>query len=152
MVTDPLVHVDAWTDLCELVIVHVEADGWASAVERVQARGRRAGVAISPRTPLATIDAVRDDVAVLVMSITPGHAGATFEPATLDRLALLSGRSQLGVDGGVTLDLARACADHGATWVVSGSALCGCADPASWLVDGVGVRARQRRRPGRSAL
>jgi ribulose-phosphate 3-epimerase len=133
MLTDPLAQVDAWTEVCELVIVHAEADGWMQAVERIRARGRRAGVALSPHTPVSTLDAVRDDVAVLVMSITPGQAGAAFQPATLDRLALLAGRRDLGVDGGVTLERAHQCATHGATWVVSGSALCGSADPAAWL-------------------
>ncbi|NKY41509.1 hypothetical protein HGA02_18900 [Cellulomonas septica] len=151
MVSDPLAEIDAWTAVCDTVIVHVEAAGWATAVSRIRAAGRRAGVAISPSTPLSALDDLPPDVAVLVMSITPGQAGSTFLPSTLSRLDALAGdggadaddgrdvvgggagRRALGVDGGVTLDHAHDCATHGATWVVSGSALCGAADPASWL-------------------
>ncbi|WP_273652236.1 ribulose-phosphate 3-epimerase [Cellulomonas fimi] len=151
MVSDPLAEIDAWTAVCDTVIVHVEAAGWARAVSRIRSAGRRAGVAISPSTPLSALDDLPPDVAVLVMSITPGQAGSTFLPSTLSRLDALAGgrdadagggvaavgrgagRRALGVDGGVTLDHAHDCAAHDATWVVSGSALCGAPDPASWL-------------------
>lgn len=136
MVCDPLAEIDAWTAVCDTVIVHVEAAGWATAVSRIRAAGRRAGVAISPSTPLSTLDDLPPDVAVLVMSITPGQAGSTFLPSTLSRLDALGSRAGaggLGVDGGMTLDHAHDCAAHRATWVVSGSALCGAPDPAAWL-------------------
>ncbi|QHT54654.1 hypothetical protein GXP71_00085 [Cellulomonas sp. H30R-01] len=148
MVCDPLAEVDAWTAVCDTVIVHVEATGWATAVSRVRSAGRRAGVAISPSTPLSALDDLPPDVAVLVMSITPGQAGSTFQPSTLSRLDALGGRAGgggLGVDGGVTLDHAHDCAAHGATWVVSGSALCGASDPETWLT-------RARSAPGDVAL
>jgi ribulose-phosphate 3-epimerase len=133
MVQEPLPQVEAWAAVCDRVLVHVEADGWDVAVERLLARGCRAGVAISPGTPLSALDGLPADVAVLVMSITPGQAGSRFLPTTLHRLDALVGRAELGVDGGVTLEHARACDAHGATWVVSGSALCGSDDPAAWL-------------------
>jgi ribulose-phosphate 3-epimerase len=133
MVSDPLSSVDAWAEVCDTVIVHVEATGWEAAVDEVRHRGAHPGVAISPSTPLSVLADLPDDVAVLIMSITPGKAGARFLPATLGRLTSLAGRTRLGVDGGVTLDLAQDCGAHGATWVVSGSSLCGCDDPGAWL-------------------
>lgn len=133
MVTDPLPAVDPWTEVCDLVVVPVESHCWGEAVRRVLRRGCRAGVAISPDTPVAAVRDLPGDVAVLVMSIAPGEAGARFRTATLDRLATLRGRPALGVDGGVGLAQARACAEHGATWVVSGTALCGARDPGAWL-------------------
>jgi ribulose-phosphate 3-epimerase len=142
MVSDPLTSVDAWAEVCDTVIVHVEAEGWERAVDRVRHRGVRPGVAISPDTPVSTLTDLPDDVAVLVMSIVPGRAGATFMPATLERLSSLAGRAHLGVDGGVTLALARDCGAHGATWVVSGSSLCGCDDPGAWLRAASGHAAR----------
>jgi ribulose-phosphate 3-epimerase len=133
MVSDPLASVDAWAEVCDTVIVHAEARGWQEAVDRVRHRGARPGVAISPDTPVSALGDLPDDVAVLVMSIVPGQAGARFLSTTLERLASLAGRPRLGVDGGVTLDLARECGAHGATWVVSGSSLCGSDDPGAWL-------------------
>ncbi len=133
MVARPEDEVDAWAALCDTVVVHVEATGWQHAVDRVRQLGARPGVAISPGTPVTVLDDLPEDVAVLVMAIVPGSAGAAFRPATLGRLGALAGRAHLGVDGGVTLERAHECEAHGATWVVSGSALCGSADPAAWL-------------------
>lgn len=139
MVTRPEDEVDAWATLCDTVVVHVEAAGWQQAVDRVRRSGARPGVAISPGTDVTVLDGLPEDVAVLVMAIVPGTAGAAFRSATLDRLDALAGRTHLGVDGGVTLEHARACGAHGATWVVSGSALCGSSDPAGWLREARGV-------------
>lgn len=133
MVARPEDEIDAWAALCDTVVVHVEAIGWQQAVDRIRRLGARPGVAISPSTDVTVLDGLPDDVAVLVMAITPGTAGSAFQPSSLDRLDTLAGRAHLGVDGGVTLEHARACGAHGATWVVSGSALCGSADPAGWL-------------------
>lgn len=154
MVTDPLPVVDDWVPFCDLVVVHVESRRCAEAVDRIRSAGTRAGVAIGPDTPLDALDALPADLPVLVMAITPGQAGSRFSPATLDRLTALSGRPAsavpraaaaaghptgrphrrlLGVDGGVDLARAHDCARHGATWVVSGTALCAAPDPAGWL-------------------
>lgn len=146
MVTDPLTVVDDWAPLCDLVVVHVESHRCSDAVDRIRSTGTRAGIAIGPDTPLGALDGLPVDLPVLVMAITPGQAGSRFSPATLDRLTALSGRPassataggrpyrrQLGVDGGVDLAHAHDCARHGATWVVSGTALCSAPDPAAWL-------------------
>lgn len=148
MLTDPRPALDAWADVCATVVVHVESAGWREAVDHLRARGARPGVAVSPHTPLDALDGLPPDVAVLVMAIVPGQAGSTFLPATTARLDALAGRTGgpdgagLGVDGGVTLAHARRCARHGATWVVSGSALCGAPDPAAWLDEARGGTGR----------
>ncbi|GIG26090.1 hypothetical protein [Cellulomonas denverensis] len=136
MVTDPLDRVDAWAAVCDRVIVHVEARGWRSALDRVVELGARPGIALSPGTPAVLPPDLPDGTAVLVMAIVPGTAGAAFRPQTLDRLDRLA-HPELGVDGGITPELARSCAAHGATWVVSGGSLCAAPDPRAWL-DSVG--------------
>ena len=139
MVTDPLSQVDAWAPSCDRIVVHVESTGWADSLDRIRSLGRQPGVAISPGTPLGALTGVPSDVAILVMSIVPGQAGSTFIPTTVERLRALADGRDLGVDGGVTLDHARACASNGATWVVSGSALCSCAEPSAWLAAASGT-------------
>lgn len=134
MVADPLAVLAAWT-WCDTVVVHVEADRWADAVAGVRSAGRAAAVAIAPSTPLDAVTDLDPDVGVLVMSVAPGHAGTTFVPETFDRVAALRGRTPIGVDGGMTLPLARECIAQGATWIVSGTDLCGCSDPRRWLAD-----------------
>lgn len=131
MVTDPLPVIADWAAICTRVFVHVEAAHWAEALDRIRADGRAlGGLAISPDTPL---DRLPPEVPVLVMSIQPGQAGATFRPGTLARLQALADRDDLGVDGGVDLPRARDCATHGATWLVSGTALCAAHDLTPWL-------------------
>ncbi|HEY0214836.1 MAG TPA: hypothetical protein VGC57_00410 [Cellulomonas sp.] len=136
MVTEPLTVLHAWAAVCDRVIVHAEAAEWPEAVRQIAAAGSRPGVALSPGTSTAVLAALPDDVAVLVMSIVPGQAGTPFSPATPGRLdALRRPGRDLGVDGGVDRARARECGRHGATWVVSGSALCGDPDAAGWLAE-----------------
>ena len=53
-------------------------------------------------------------------------------PAALERISTLAPRRpRVGVDGGVTVDTARAAISAGATWIVSGTAL--IADPDAFL-------------------
>ncbi len=131
MVSDPLTHVDAWTDLCDLVVVHVEARGWREALHRIERRGARPAVALSPGTPTGTVPS--GELATLVMSVLPGHGGSAFRPSTYDRLRALAGRRLLGVDGGVDRESGRLSRAAGATWLVSGTALLSSPDPAEWL-------------------
>lgn len=133
MVADPLSRVDAWAAVCDRVIVHIEAEGWRAALRRVADLGARPGLALSPGSPAVLPDGLPPGTAVLVMAIEPGRAGAAFRPSTLTRLDALHGAAELGVDGGVTPELAHRCAAHGATWVVSGGSLCHAPDAREWL-------------------
>lgn len=132
MVWDPVTEVDAWTEFCDRVVVHVEARGWRDAVERIAARGSEPAVAISPGTPVP--DGL-GETAVLVMSIVPGHAGAVFRPESLETVARLRSGSQrsLGLDGGVTRTIVPEAARAGATWFVSGGDLVASPDPGGWI-------------------
>lgn len=115
--------VDAWADFCDLVIVHVESDDWKDAVARIERRGVRAGLAVSPQTPAT---AVPLDLPVLCMSIVPGQAGSTFDERVLAKLSALRDAAParpLGVDGGVRREHAEALAVAGADWAVVGTDL-----------------------------
>ncbi|MFY1637828.1 hypothetical protein ACN27F_31910 [Solwaraspora sp. WMMB335] len=133
MVRQPLRHVDAWTEFCDVVTVHVEATGWQAAVDRIVRRGRTPAVAVSPGTAMSTVDALPARVGVLVMCVEPGNAGGAFRPRSGERVRDQRGRALLGVDGAVTATRAAELAGAGATWVVSGTDLLRAADPAAWL-------------------
>ncbi|MDR0783348.1 MAG: hypothetical protein LBE83_06275 [Propionibacteriaceae bacterium] len=132
MVADPLAEVDQWCEFCELVVIPVEVDAHRAAIRRIEQRGRIPGVAISPTTPLTALAGLAG-LATLVMSVHPGQAGAKPDPLIADRLASLERSALLGVDGGLTLDLAQDLRRAGATWVAVGTALVQAEDPATWL-------------------
>lgn len=123
MTTDPLGTVDAWTEFCDLVVVHAEVEGWERAVDRIAARGAEPGLALSPHTPISVAPS---GMTVLCMSITPGQAGSAFDERTLERVAALraaaSGR-RIGIDGGVKRGHVEAALAAGVDWFVVGTDL-----------------------------
>ena len=112
--------------------VHVEACSDLPAVlAQVRALGCRAGVSLSPPTPLSAIEGVLDQVdQVMVMGVNPGWGGQAFIPETLPKVrelrAMLAQRGldpDIEVDGGVKIANAAACVEAGARVLVAGSVL-----------------------------
>lgn len=131
MVQDPLPAVDAWTEFSVRVVVHAGTHRWREALERIQHRGVRAGVAVAGGEPAPEVG---EDVDVLVMSITPGEAGSTFRPSALETVrASVAPARAVGLDGGVTAQIVPGAVAAGARWLVSGTDLVSSADPAQWL-------------------
>jgi ribulose-phosphate 3-epimerase len=131
MVEEPLNEVDRWTDFCELVVVHAGTRDWRAALDRVRARGARAGVALSPGVEAPEVEPGTD---VLVMSITPGEAGSTFQVDALTIVGQVTGPGHaVGLDGGVTRAIVPRALHAGATWLVSGTDLVASEDPHGWL-------------------
>jgi ribulose-phosphate 3-epimerase len=117
---------------CELVIVHPETLRQPHhTYAQIRALGARAGLALSPATPLAFAEHVLDLIdLLLVMTVNPGFGGqayiATMEPkiAAARELIAASGRAvELEVDGGIGPDTIAGAAAAGADVFVSGSAL-----------------------------
>ena len=114
----------------DIITVHAEAGPHLHrTLQAIRAEGKKAGVAINPATPVGAVEAVLDDIdLLLVMSVNPGFGGQAFIPGTLDKLrrarALVGQRPiEIEVDGGITADNARAVADAGATVFVAGSSV-----------------------------
>lgn len=115
--------VDAWTEFCDLVIVHAESADWRSAVIRIEQRGCRPGLALSPQTASTVVPA---DMTTLCMAIVPGAAGSAFDEDVLRKVADLRAHSstrRIGIDGGVQRRHAERAADAGANWLVVGTDL-----------------------------
>jgi ribulose-phosphate 3-epimerase len=120
----------------DVISLHAEATPHLHyALAAVRDAGCLAGVAINPATPAQALAEVAGalDLA-LCMSVNPGWGGQPFIPASLDKLArlraLLPDGTPIEVDGGVDRATAGACAEHGATLLVAGSAVFGAAEPA----------------------
>jgi len=111
----------------ETIIPHAEAEGWRDAARLAREAGRKAGVAINPDTSIAVL---ADDMAlidmVLVMGVTPGWSGQSFQPVALEKIGELR-RSypelKIEVDGGVGFMNAHELAAAGADSLVAASAL-----------------------------
>jgi ribulose-phosphate 3-epimerase len=110
--------------------VHVEAcDDLPAVLAQVRSLGCRAGVCVSPPTPVAAIEHVLDQVdQVMVMGVNPGWGGQSLIPETLPKLrelrALLERRGlrpDVEIDGGVKLHNCLACVEAGANVLVTGS-------------------------------
>jgi len=107
--------------------------------------GCKAGIVLSPATPLAWLDWTLDRLDhVLVMSVNPGFGGQSFISATLPKLravrAVLDRHEAAGgspirleVDGGVKTDNIRGIAAAGADTFVAGSAVFGSSDYAATI-------------------
>lgn len=118
---------------CNWLSVHVEAcPNLSRTLGRIRDLGMRAGVAISPGTPLSSIEPVLDAADfVLVMSVNPGFGGQKFISGTWDRLRelkKLAPKVQLEIDGGIKESNAADAIEAGAEVLVVGTGLFGTKD------------------------
>lgn len=121
------------------ITVHSEAGPHLHrSLQAIRAEGKRAGVSINPATPVSAIEHVIGDVdLILVMSVNPGFGGQKFIAESLTKLrqarALIGGRPiDLEVDGGVSVENARALADAGADVLVAGTSVFSGNDPKTY--------------------
>ena len=116
----------------DIITVHVEAtphlDGTIAAIRKL---GKKAGVSLNPATSLSMIDEILPSVdLVLVMTVNPGFGGQTFIPSMVDKIARLKQiiynkkiRTEIEVDGGITVKTAPIVVKAGANVLVAGSAI-----------------------------
>ncbi|HEX6248589.1 MAG TPA: ribulose-phosphate 3-epimerase [Nocardioidaceae bacterium] len=119
---------------CDLVIVHAEAcTHLHRTLGRIRELGARAGVALNPHTPAATVAHVLSETdLVLAMTVNPGFGGQAYIPSVEPKVAELrrmideSGYDiELEVDGGITDRTIEGAARAGADVFISGSWLYG---------------------------
>ena len=135
MVDRPLRYVERFCDAgADLVNVHVEADtpeNIQAALEKIHAKGKKAGITIKPKTPAEAVLPYLDQVdLVLVMTVEPGFGGQSFMADMLDKVQKIKTwieekqlACELEVDGGVDAVTAHACKAAGANVLVAGSAV-----------------------------
>jgi ribulose-phosphate 3-epimerase len=138
MVTPPERFIEQFAEAgADTLIVHQEATPHLHrAIQQIHGCGKKAGVAINPSTPAATLSEVLGNVElVLVMTVNPGFGGQDFIPETLGKIRelrrTLGGRGldcELEVDGGIHEQTAPLAAEAGADVLVAGSAVFGAAD------------------------
>ena len=105
----------------------------------IRALGARAGIAVNPLTPLATLDeAIAGSDYAVVMSVNPGWGGQAFIPGSFDRVRRVreiadrvNPEYEIVVDGGMNAARAPQALAAGADVIVAGSAVFGAPDPAA---------------------
>lgn len=133
MIEDPERYIDDFVDAgVDIITVHAEACKHLDrTVRKIKEKGIIAGVAINPSTSLSVLDYILPEIdMVLVMAVNPGLGGQKFLPYTYDKIRDLKKiiderhlKTDIEVDGGVTLDNVCQVMDAGANIIVAGSAV-----------------------------
>jgi len=114
------------------LIIHAElTDKVADLIWKIKKLGCKAGLALNPPTPLATVEPFLDQIdLLLVMTVNPGFGGQSFMYECLPKVQQAwEWRQSRGlgyrieVDGGIDNDTAIECSRMGADTFVSGTGL-----------------------------
>lgn len=145
MITQPVRYIDDFIDAgADIVVLHAEADApdrTKTALERIRARGKMAGLSVKPGTPAESLLPYLEllDIA-LVMTVEPGFGGQAFMADMLPKIEFLRRTfdargmtCELEVDGGINPETAKLCIRAGADVLVAGSAVFKAADRAGLI-------------------
>jgi ribulose-phosphate 3-epimerase len=122
----------------DMLTVHIEACPHLHRnIQQIKSLGMQAGVAINPHTPVSLLKDVLGDIdLVLLMSVNPGFGAQKFIPRTLEKIkelrTLIDEKGlnvKIEIDGGVTLENAKAIVEAGADVLVAGNTVFGSANP-----------------------
>jgi ribulose-phosphate 3-epimerase len=140
MIEEPEKFTQAFKDAgADILTVHVEACNHLHRnIQQIKSLGMKAGVAINPHTPLESIQEIIVDADLIcVMSVNPGFGGQQFIKPTLTKIERLkqmilssNASTLIEVDGGVTLDNAKAIINAGADVLVAGNTVFNAAVPS----------------------
>jgi ribulose-phosphate 3-epimerase len=129
MIERPDVYVDRFIDAgADHVIVHVEAKhDVAKTLAHIHSRGRKAGLASNPATPVEKVMPFLDRIdELLVMTVNPGFGGQAFLPETVAKVRAARAKAPrlpVIVDGGINPQTGQQCVAAGATVLVAGNSL-----------------------------
>ncbi len=114
------------------ITVHAEAcTHLHKVVQQIKEEGKRASVAISPATPISAVEEILDELdQVLVMTVNPGFGGQAFIESVVPKIARMRAllderglKTDLQVDGGISVTTANTVVQAGANVLVAGSAV-----------------------------
>lgn len=126
----------------DILTVHLEAcPHLPRNIQQIKLLGMKAGVAVSPDTPVENLKDVLADIdLVCLMSVYPGFGGQKFIQQTLEKIKTLRRmidekglKVQIEIDGGVTLENAPAILAAGADVLVAGNTVFKSADPKATI-------------------
>ncbi len=135
MITDPDFFLDEFVEAgSDSFLVHWEGNNnLHRTVQRIKDLGKRAGVAINPATPAASLEEILPDLhQVLVMTVNPGFGQQHFLRSTLPKIRRVlqmieqvNPECALEVDGGIDEATAPLVVEAGANVLVAGTSIFG---------------------------
>lgn len=138
MIADPDRYLEAFREAgSDIITVHQEAcTHLHRTVARIHELGAKAGVAVNPATPLATVQDILADVdLLLVMTVNPGFGGQSYISGSTEKTRRArkmieeSGKQvYLEVDGGIDQKTAPQAVEAGADVLVAGTSVFGAQD------------------------
>jgi ribulose-phosphate 3-epimerase len=133
MIADADRYIQAFRDAgADMISVHVEAvPHLHRTLDAIRRLGARPGIAVNPGTSLVLLEEVLPFADyILIMSVNPGFGGQKFIETALPKIARLRRMIEergltvhIEVDGGVGLSNIASLVEHGAEWIVAGSAI-----------------------------
>ncbi|MFA6522699.1 MAG: hypothetical protein WCT24_03870 [Patescibacteria group bacterium] len=140
MVGNPLPLIDEWIkNPCVIgAVVHTDIPALKETVDAIANKGLRTGVAIEIDTPLSVLKPLEDNLGmILVMGVHPGASGQPFLGNNVfEKIRVLQTefpRIRIGVDGGITRDIAKKLMDLGVAELCIGSGIWDAENPAEAL-------------------
>ena len=145
MIVEPDRYIQTFADLgADVLTVHVEAcTHLHRSLQSIKAAGMKAGVALNPHTPVASLSHIIADIdLVCLMSVNPGFGGQSFIEATYEKVRELrtlidenKASTLIEIDGGVTDQNASQLVVAGADVLVAGSYVFSATDPAATIAN-----------------
>lgn len=110
-------------------------------IQQIKSMNMQVGVAINPHTPVECLTEILEEIdLVCLMSVNPGFGGQSFIEGTYRKIKTLRSlidakglQVKIEIDGGVTLENAKALIDAGADVLVAGNTVFKSADPAATI-------------------
>lgn len=133
MVEEPIRYLEDFAGAgADIITVHAEGcKHLHRTVSRIKEMGLKACVSLNPATPLSALEYVLGDVdMILLMSVNPGFGGQAFIPSALDKITALKAmildkqyKTDIEVDGGISVSNLKQVLDAGANVIVAGTAV-----------------------------
>ena len=129
MMDNPETMADTFLDAgADCLTIHAEIPGDVSALlERIRERGRMAGLALKPGTPLEMVtDKLNQADMILMMTVEPGFGGQKLDERVIEKIRTLKETGYTGeieADGGIREDNLDRLASNGLSVAVMGTAL-----------------------------
>ncbi|MBC8499540.1 MAG: ribulose-phosphate 3-epimerase, partial [Candidatus Atribacteria bacterium] len=130
MVEKPENHIKSFIDAGgDTIIVHYETSKHLEElIQNINNTGVKSGIALSPATPLSTIEYFTNKIdSLLIMTVNPGYGGQKFIPEMIEKIKkareILDNHKKsvsLEVDGGINLSNLSKIIEAGAETIVVG--------------------------------
>jgi ribulose-phosphate 3-epimerase len=145
MIVEPDRYIQTFADLgADVLTVHIEAcTHLHRSLQSIKAAGMKAGVALNPHTPVASLSHIITDIdLVCLMSVNPGFGGQSFIEVTYEKVRELrklidenKASTLIEIDGGVTNQNASQLVAAGADVLVAGSFVFSASDPTATIAN-----------------